>query len=151
LTVWEKIASEAFHEVLSPQFSPNMRRHVLSKFLQAFKDAATKRTCIESERLNHKLEALERDASQYSHVAFQLSFPLTSFYPDNIKIHERRHGQDKTLCGLRFRPTVEVNGNQLSLISSEEKKNSKLIKCMVCGKLCGMQEIEDKILWVTKF
>jgi hypothetical protein len=86
----------------------------------------------------------------YRHVAFQFSYLMRGvrYYPDEIVVHERRPGQDVTRCGMAF--SAATDGGRPDLVGREEKKNSELVMCRVCSRLCGMRRIDEDVLWANK-
>ena len=84
----------------------------------------------------------------YPHVAFNPFYKGGKYWPDSVRIHERKPGQHQTLCGIFFEPS---SSNTVSdLIEADGEFSPDFIKCGVCEAYGGIQIKQEKILWVSR-
>jgi hypothetical protein len=149
LTEWEEIAASDFSSVT--QYSSAVESlNALARFKAEFKRLAKETNTRRWKDHEKDRRTLLNNSLKYRHVAFFPYHGLTRHWPDRVSVHQRKPGQNKTLCSKLFEPNDERYRDAPSEPYAVETSAHKFwTECRVCEML-GMEPRGEHILWVNK-
>lgn len=146
----EEVAALAFvetfkSEVIDPAKLSEFRGHITRiAYERDHKDKA-KRSALQQE--------IERVSLQYEHVAFWAYYKDSKYWPIT-KVHQRKAGQNKTLCGRLFKPNATSSDRKSHIddipMTHPTAGASFFKKCRVCKSLGGLTNKGEFVLWVNE-
>jgi hypothetical protein len=149
---WENVAATAFSAFVKTTGVAEWAR-ALGAYRKEFRRVARevsdqKRAEMETRQRERDI-AVTADALQYEHVVFDPSLrmsPGAKFWPDNMKVHQRRAGKLETMCGRLIKPVESKK--RVQTLSSNPR--GWLRKCRVCKALGGLQVRHRRVALVSQ-
>lgn len=145
----EEIAVAAFGRAFSfPDESS--KQGACDRVREEVKRTLQNRKAAEEAHTGAKRQRVLAASLKYPHVIFPPYYKvgLNGYWPEGVRVHERRSGQNQTLCGISFDPGKFKSEPE---VHPRKGPNTPYLKaCRTCRAAGGLTTREEQILYVER-